>query len=267
MTRRHFAQLLALGSGPGLARAEARALPSLRIAEDGWGSAGVNDLRAVFHSAASMLWPYFPERKLESIFVTRSHSGPIVHFERNYRKEIVMALDSEDTHWAQFAYQFSHEFCHVLAGFDQDGTSNLWFEETFCEASSLFCLLHMAEQWRTKPPFPNWKSYAGSLDAYVEITKKKWDRITTGRLPEFYQKHTSELRASPTRRELNGAMSLVILELLEQTPASWEAVSWLNSSPSAPDETFEYYLTKWLRAAPSRHQPFIAEVMRSFGIR
>lgn len=267
MKRRRFAQGLAiLAAGPMAGHAEERTLPTLRIAEEGWGDAPVRDLRAVFDSAASVLWAYFSDRKLEPIFITRTHTGPMVHFERNYRKEIVMDLDSEGTHWSQFAYQFAHEFCHVLAGFDQDGTSNLWFEETLCETASLFTLRHMAEQWRAVPPFPNWKSYAHALEDYGEGVKKSREAIPQPRLAEYYRKHAAQLRANPTLRDLNGAMSLVLLEMFEQIPGSWEAVSWLNSRPSAKGETFEFYLQKWLRAAPARHQPFIADIMKAFGV-
>lgn len=269
MTRRSFVpHLLAAGLWPLPARsAEAPPLPSLRIAEEGWGGARLDNLQAVFQSTARVFCGYFPERKIEPIFITRTFTGPMVHFERNYRREIVMDLDSEGNLWCQFVYQFAHEFCHVLAGFDQDGTSNLWFEESLCEAASLFALRNLAQQWRTAPPYPNWKSYVSSLETYAQMVIKSRERIGNGRLPEFYLQHAAELRNQPTNRALNGAISLVLLKMLEQSPASWEAVSWLNSSPSAPGESFAYYLHKWLRAAPAKHQAFIAEILGAFEVR
>ena len=77
---------------------------------------------------------------------------------------------------------------------------------------------------------------------------------------------SSVLRGKPASRELNGAMATVLLEMFEQSPERWEAVTWLNTSKSAPGETFGFYLEKWLRAAPPRHQLFIVEIKRAFGI-
>jgi hypothetical protein len=243
------------------------ALPVYRIVPEGWGDAKVTDITAVINSAISTLWPYFPGRKLERFVIMRSKSGPMVHFQRNPRKEIVMNLDTEGLLWCQFAYQFAHEFAHILARFDQDGTSNLWFEETLCETASLFTLRHMARQWRVRPPFPNWKSYASALDEYADKVIKGRHRIPHGELAQYYQKHATTLRSDPTNRDLNGAMASLVLEKFEQTPESWESLTWLNSAPSAPDETFPFYLNKWLKAAPAKHHAFIGNLARDFGVR
>lgn len=267
MKRRRFLNALTAGSLlGGFVHAEDRALPAFRILDDGWGNASLSDLTAVINSAAGILWKYFPGRRLEPIMIQRTRTGPMVHFERNYRREIVMDLDTEDTYWCQYAYQFAHEFCHILANFDLDGTSNLWFEEMLCETASLFTLRHMADLWRTEPPFPQWKPYAKELSKYSETVVKSREKIPSGTLAEFYKKHVEELRGKPASRELNGAMATVLLEMFEQSPERWEAVTWLNTSKSAPGETFGFYLEKWLRAAPPRHQLFIVEIKRAFGI-
>ena len=124
----------------------------------------------------------------------------------------------------------------------------------------------MADLWRTEPPFPQWKPYAKELSKYSETVVKSREKIPSGTLAEFYKKHVEELRGKPASRELNGAMATVLLEMFEQSPERWEAVTWLNTSKSAPGETFGFYLEKWLRAAPPRHQLFIVEIKRAFGI-
>ena len=67
-------------------------------------------------------------------------------------------------------------------------------------------------------------------------------------------------------RSLNGAMALPLLELFEGAPESWEAVAWLNRTPSPEGETFAEYLEKWRSAVPARHRSFVGEVMRRFGV-
>ena len=61
-------------------------------------------------------------------------------------------------------------------------------------------------------------------------------------------------------------MALVILRLLERTPGHWNAVRWLNSSPSSPGETFLQYLTKWRNAVPMQHREFVDSIGTLFGL-
>lgn len=87
----------------------------------------------------------------------------------------------------------------------------------------------------------------------------------------------SSLSRAPRRRNMASRRILVRrksstaplaedLPLFEAEPSRWEAVRWLNSSPSRKGETFQHYLSKWHRAAPNRHEPFIKLVANQFGI-
>ena len=68
----------------------------------------------------------------------------------------------------QYAYQFAHEFCHVLSGYEGlEGNPNNWFHETICELASVFTLRRMAERWPTHPPYPNWAGYSKHLLEYA----------------------------------------------------------------------------------------------------
>jgi hypothetical protein len=67
-------------------------------------------------------------------------------------------------------------------------------------------------------------------------------------------------------RELNGAVSLLLLKVLEAKPEAWESITWLNSTPSKPGETFDAYLAKWRKAAPERWHPFITGIAQRFGV-
>jgi hypothetical protein len=85
-------------------------------------------------------------------------------------------------------------------------------------------------------------------------------------LPAFYRANEAELRKNPTLRELNGAMSVVLLHLLESQPEHWEAIRWLNAEPIPANETFAAYLTRWQEAAPEKHRNFIGEIAQLYGI-
>jgi hypothetical protein len=264
-TRRRF---IALGAAAVLpARAEGVALPSWRLAPEGWGEASVADVKSVLGSAMQQLWQYFPGRKLESMVVMRGREGPIVHYKRNDLKELVVQLDTGGLYWCQYAYQFAHEFCHILCGFDDDWKGNLWFEESLCETASLFVLRRMAEVWAKEPPFETWRGYAPRFTEYADDVMSRRTVVSESRLPDYYRKHRARLAANPVDRELNGAISRLLLRVMEAKPEAWESVTWLNSAPSKPGETFEAYLTKWRRAAPARCHAFIDDMARRFGVK
>jgi hypothetical protein len=181
-------------------------------------------------------------------------------------KEIVVLLDTQDLYWCQYTYQIAHEFCHILANFDDDWKGNLWFEESMCEAASLFVLRRLAQTWAKSPPYDSWRGYAPRFGEYAEDVMGRRVSIPDSRLATFYQRHKGELVKNPVDRDLNGTFSLTLLRILEASPQSWEAVSWLNSSPSPQGENFATYLGKWRQAVPDRCRSFVNEVIKRFGV-
>lgn len=270
-TRRRF--LTGLLSATALGSGRSRGGPAnspgglkLRVAIDGWGHAKSVEVEAVLRSTAGTLWPFFTRRAVEPIVVLRGRDGPIVHYQRNVIGELVIKLDTSDRYWGQYAYQFAHEFCHILCGFDEDWKGNNWFEETLCETASLFALRRLATDWDEHPPYPVWKDYAPTFRQYATEVMDGRSQVGSTHLGDFYRKHRGELEKNPRDRALNGAMAVVLLGLMEGSPASWEAVTWLNSSPSPPGETFPAYLAKWHAAVPACHRPFVEEIIRRFDL-
>ena len=247
---------------------EQRPVPLYRIDTTDF-NASEADIRAVCDSAAKQLWKHFPDYDLEPFVVTRGKSGPIVLFQRNDAKEIVLRLDTGNTFWSQYAYQFGHEFCHILAGFRPGDKQNLWFEETLCELASLYVLRGMARDWKEQPPYKNWSDYRDSLRSYADdvILKRRLVReINSLGLAAFQRKHEAELNTDPTDRELNGAMAVVLLPLFEEQPDHWEAIRWLNHEARPAKESFADYLKRWHAAVPERHRAFVQEIARLYGI-
>ena len=89
--------------------------------------------------------------------------------------------------------------------------------------------------------------------------------MAESRLADYYRKNQTKLAANPVDRELNGAISLLLLRIMEAKPEAWEAVTWINSAPSKPGETFPAYLAKWKKAAPEKWHAFIADMAKRFG--
>ena len=245
----------------------AKKLPMYRIDASDF-AASEADIRAVCDSAARQLWKHFLEYELEPFVVTRGKSGPIVLYQRNDMREIVLKLDTSNTFWSQYAYQFGHEFCHILSRYRPNDGKNLWFEETLCETASLYVLREMAREWKKSPPYRNWADYRDSLREYADDQIRKRERVRdihAHGLAAFYKSHADELRKNATNRDLNGAMAVVLLARLEEKPEHWEAVRWLNHSEAPKDEAFAAYLTRWQAAAPQKHQAFIRDVAELFG--
>lgn len=243
-------------------------MPAYRI-DAGDFEASEADIRAVCDSAGMTLWRQFPDYPLEPFVVTRGRSGPIVLYQRNDRKEIVLKLDTGKTYWSQYAYQFAHEFCHILCGYRDGDASNKWFEETLCETASLYAMREMARTWKEKPPYKHWADYRDALRNYADDVVRKRKEIAELQrlgLPDFYRRHEAELRKTSTNRELNGTMATVLLRLFEEEPGRWEAVRWLNVEAAPKDEPFAAYLARWRAAVPERHRGFVDEVRKSFGL-
>lgn len=240
-------------------------MPTFRVDPEGFGSSGQADMRALAVSAGRELWRWFPEYEIEPFVVSRGKSGPIVLFKRNGRGEIVMKLDTQDRLWAQFAYQFAHEFCHILCDYREESKENKWFEETLCETASLYVMRAMAKAWETDPPYANWRHYGKALKSYTDGVIAEREQLKPDELAAYYRKHREKLEASDTLRDLNGAMSLVLLQLLEEKPEHWESIRWLNAS-EPKQRSFTEYLQAWHDEAPKRHHAFIRHVAELYGI-
>ena len=245
-----------------------RPLPSYRVEAAGFKSAE-RDIKAVCDSAAGELWRHLKPYKLQPFVVKRGHDGPFFSFIKNSRGELEILLDTGETYWSQYAYQFAHEFFHLLCGSAERDPGNLWFEETLGETASLFVLRAMARGWKTKPPYPHWADYRDSLRKYADdivLKRSRVSEIHQEGLASFYRKHRKELEKSCCDREVNGAMALVLLRLFEEKPERWDAVRWLNSSPTRQGETFQQYLGKWRDAVPGRHKGFVEKLAGLFGV-
>lgn len=164
--------------------------PKIRIVADGFNTPE-QDIHAVLNSAVGEMWRYFPDHTIEPIVVVKGDGDPSVHYQRNEHGEIVMELNTGGFFWSQYSYQFAHEFAHILSGFRDGNPQNLWFEETLCEAATLFVLKRMADSWQTNPPYESWRSYGPAFRDYVESIRLDRlplsEEIRNKGLPAFYK--------------------------------------------------------------------------------
>ncbi|MBT4692000.1 MAG: hypothetical protein HOB73_01500 [Planctomycetaceae bacterium] len=231
-----------------------------------WGASELADIKKVCESAAVTLTTHLPDDGFAPIMVQREKSGPITLYRRGQGNEYIVKLDTSDRAWAQLAFQFAHEFCHIVCNYRDVTNQQLWFEETLCECASLYALRQMAIQWKTNPPYSNWKSYASSLGDYAA------DRITThgGRkdsIGQFYLANQAELNKTGTNRDLNTYLAIQLLPLFEATPTAWQALRYINLGPAEENASFQSYLQGWHDRSPKKHRGFIQQLATEFDLK
>jgi hypothetical protein len=231
-----------------------------------WGSSSLADIKKVCQSAGQTFMPHLKQRIAAPLLIQNDGSGPITLYRRGQNNEHIVRLNTDDRAWAQLAFQFSHELCHVMCNYRNVKNQQLWFEETLCECASLFALRQMSEDWKTNPPYSNWKSYSSALKDYAAQRLETQDGNSDD-LAKIYRSHREELEASATNRELNNMFAAKLLPLFEKNPSGWEAVRYINRGPAEENISFESYVNGWHKRVPTQQKAFVEELARKFGVK
>jgi cyanophycinase len=240
--------------------------PKITVLPGDWGGE-IDNVAAVCQSAAAEFVRVMPDRDPAPITVKYRPKGPpMVVFGKGADGERRVLLDTRDRAWAQLAFQFAHEFCHIQCNYREAKTANLWFEESLCETASLFALKRMGQTWKTNPPYGNWKSYAASLGDYADQRLKSTESRDGLTLAQWFARHEAALRANATDRGKNQVVAAAVLPLLEKEPEHWAALRYLNRWDPTRELTFAEYLRDWHERAPAEHKAFVAEVAGLFEI-
>jgi hypothetical protein len=240
----------------------------------GFGKASSADIHAVIQSAAGELWRYCPHTQLAAIDVYHRADHPQTDVKTVSGGRIAIGLATQDTHWAQYSFQFAHEFCHALANYSNCARplvryphhGNLWLEESLCETASLFALRAMGRSWQTNPPHPACREYAVWLDSYA----KERLALAKNRLPPgtqfsvWFRENQSVLRRSPTERFRNTIIAAQLLPIFEAEPRGWEALAFLNSPSADPKSSLTQYLAQWRSRCPQGLRSFVTKIEAVF---
>ena len=232
-----------------------------------WGVAQHTDIEKLLSDTASHIngllrTPWAGEVHVKP--APPSDPKPRTLFRYSETGPIVIQLTSQDRRWAQYAYQFAHEFCHVLSGYeDLKDNPNNWFHETICELASVFTLRRMAERWATHPPYPNWTGYSEHLLEYAaERQKREEVRLPMGTtLPDWLSSHESGLRKDQYQRDKNDLVAYALLPVFEELPAGWNAI---RKFPSSSGE-LHFYLSDWALAADPGDVPLVVRLADMLG--
>ncbi len=159
--------------------------------------------------------------------------------------------------WAQLAYQFGHELGHIVA--NNWGASaavmlpSHWVEEALVEAFAISNLHHIADLWRTSPPYDHWRSYASSFDDYG--LKRIEEVKINSRYPDLWwdakdwyttEKGILDLQSGITKP----VWPLVpwLVERFEQSNQAHSAIAALNLWPERAKLDLPAYLAAWIES-------------------
>ena len=177
---------------------------------------------------------------------------------------IVIQLTCKDRRWAQYAYQFAHEFAHILSNYeDLINNPNNWFHETICELASVFTLRRMAERWLKDPPYRNWADYSESLLEYsVNLQNREERQLPAGAtLPEWIESEESSLRSYAIQRDKNALVAYSLLSLFEEQPSGWNTIRLLPNSSAE----LGGYLSEWAEAVHPDDVQFVIDLAEILG--
>jgi len=253
----------AAGAGPQVNPAWGHELVITAIDDGQWGCDPEN-ARQVMLSAAGEIWQYFPDRKMPRIEVVPK-GGPIFYYNIGPDEHVRVHLASGNALWAQIAYQFAHEYCHLLCYYGPENKNILWFHESLCEIASRFALRRISETWKTAPPYPNWTSYASHLRSYFDDLQKDGPLPPGKTLGQWYRENALALAANGCDRPKNSVVAGVLWDLFGSQPESWDSLTYLPREKLDPG-TFEQYLLAWRKNCPEKHKGFVTAIADTFEI-
>jgi hypothetical protein len=125
----------------------------------------------------------------------------------------------------------------------------------------------MTEEWKAKPPYPNWKSYGKEFAKYAQkrITKYPWPKNRS--LGVWYKERKHSLPQKPADRGRNVQLASQLLPLFEEKPSGWGACAFINIKKSNQKRSFSTYLEDWKKNCKTDAQKeFVKKLAGEFSI-
>jgi hypothetical protein len=252
------------------------ARPVVTVAPGNWGAVAVGDIQVFLEAVAGEFISYAadPQQGPLRIRVVPRGGSPRVLYDRGREGEYVVQLTARNENWFQYAYQFSHELCHIVSHFDHKerqgdtvASGNQWFEEALCETAALYTLKRLATDWAAAPPARQWAGYGPVFASYAEFLQAQPHRRPGQRpaVDRWYREHAAALAADPYQREMNERLATALLPLFERDPGRWRAIAYLNADTASATKGFADFLGDWYLACPPEARDIVQQTMELFG--
>ena len=100
---------------------------TIEVKGDNWGAAQHQDIKKLLDNVASHLTRPLREDISAVIQVRKWSDDPrILYRQRGETTYQIRLRGDGQAYWAQYSYQFSHEFCHLLSNYE--GLEIQWFK-------------------------------------------------------------------------------------------------------------------------------------------
>ena len=99
-----------------------------------WGDGLQTDIERLLADVASHItrWLRVPVEGVIFVLPGSGESVPIAYYRGTREGPFAVQLTARDRKWSQFAYQFSHEFCHILSGHERLRTTRISGSTNLC---------------------------------------------------------------------------------------------------------------------------------------
>ena len=225
----------------------------------------------VCNSAAMAIARYYPKRQFKPILIPKADNGFPVKLDRRGPKgeSQVMLSIGDGWMWNQIAYQFAHEFTHILINEGQPPAGpNHWINEAFCEVASYQALKQMAKDWESHPPYPNWKGYAKHHNSYADkYLGKEKARPEGMEFKVWFSKNEAALRMGQRypKYGLYKYPAYQFYQVVKEDPSQLAALAYLNFGLKNSAISTQQYLARWKTVLPATHKPFVDKIAQRFG--
>jgi hypothetical protein len=145
---------------------------------------------------------------------------------------IVVNRSSVIKDWCKFAYEFSHELCHIYC----DPRVNNWFVESLCDLASIYFLERLGIIWTEKgldfgPAFLSYKK--DYIDKQLNSERLK------GYNDDFdWLKHEIKALQTSSDREINSAIALKLFPSFKADSTYWKILPFLSKSTDVEIEGY-----------------------------
>jgi len=225
----------------------------------------------VCNSAAMAIARYYPKRTFKPILIPKADNGfPVKLDQQGPKGESQVMLSISDGYvWNQIAYQFAHEFTHILINEAQPRAGpNHWINEAFCEVASYQALKQMAKEWESHPPYSNWKGYAKHHSSYADkYLGKEKARPEDMDFKVWFKKNEAALRLGKRHPKygLYKYPAYQFYQIIKEDPSQLGALAYLNYGLTHSGISTKEYLARWKYVLPPVHKPFADKVAGVFG--
>ncbi len=225
----------------------------------------------VCNSAAMAIARYYPKRTFKPILIPKADNGfPVKLDQQGPKGESQVMLSISDGYvWNQIAYQFAHEFTHILINEGQPGAGpNHWINEAFCEVASYQALKQMAKEWESHPPYSNWKGYAKHHSSYADkYLGKEKARPEDMDFKVWFRENEAALRLGKRHPKygLYKYPAYQFYQIIKEDPSQLGALAYLNYGLTHSGISTKEYLARWKYVLPPVHKPFADKVAGVFG--